>query len=184
MKLPKYFAITDRKQFRYDFEKQIRIMLDKGIKLFQLREKDLNSEELFKLAKIMENLLRNYDAKFVVNDRLDIALLTEAIGVHLPEKSIPIGEIKKKYPDLIVGKSCHSLEQCIEAEKEGADYIYFSPIFNVPNKGKAVGIEKLKEVCQAVSIPVYALGGINEKNIDQVFNAGAYGIASIRFFIS
>jgi thiamine-phosphate pyrophosphorylase len=181
--LPKYFAITDRKQFKYDFETQIKRMLDNGIRLFQLREKDLNSEELFNLAKKMKVLLEPYDAKFVVNDRLDIAILTGAIGVHLPEKSIPIREIKSKFPSIIVGKSCHSLEQAKKAEDEGADYIYFSPIFDVPNKGKGVGIEKLKEVCQKVKIPVYALGGINETNINQVLEAGAYGIAGIRLFI-
>ncbi len=183
MILRKFFAITDRKQFKYDFETQIKRMLDNGIRLFQLREKDLNSEELFKLAEKMEFLLQGYDAHFVVNDRLDIALLTGAVGVHLPERSIPIKKIKEKFPDIIVGKSCHTLEQAIKAEKEGADYIYFSPIFEVPNKSKPVGLEKLKEVCQSVKIPVYALGGITKEKIPEVLSTGAFGIAGIRLFI-
>jgi len=183
MKLERYFAITDRKKFKYDFFTQIKRMLDNGVRLFQLREKDLNSEDLYNLAVKMRKLLNKYNAHFVVNDRLDIALLSEADGVHLPEKSIPIKVIKQKYPHLLVGKSCHTLEQAIEAEKEGADYIYFSPIFEVPNKSKPVGLEKLKEVCERVNIPVYALGGITEDKIESVLRAGAYGIAGIRLFI-
>jgi thiamine-phosphate pyrophosphorylase len=183
MILRKFFAITDRKQFKYDFDTQIKKMLENGIRLFQLREKDLNSEELFKLAEKLENLLMGYDAHFVVNDRIDIALLTNASGVHLPEKSIPIKKIKDKFPNLIVGKSCHTLEQAINSEREGADYIYFSPIFDVPNKSKPVGLEALKEVCNSVNIPVYALGGITKDKIEDVLKAGAYGIAGIRLFI-
>jgi len=183
MKLEKFFAITDRKKFKYDFETQIKRMLDNGIRLFQLREKDLNSEDLYNLAIKLRKILDEYNAHFVVNDRLDIALLSGADGVHLPEKSIPIKVIKEKYPNLLVGKSCHTIEQAIQSEKEGADYIYFSPIFAVPNKAKPVGLEKLKEVCQRVKIPVYALGGITEDKIDSVLEAGAYGIAGIRLFI-
>ena len=82
--LKKFYAITDRKQFKYDFETQIKRMLDAGIRFFQLREKDLPSSELFRYAKIMEDLLKGYDAFFTVNERVDIAVLTGAAGVHLP----------------------------------------------------------------------------------------------------
>ncbi|WP_456402956.1 thiamine phosphate synthase [Persephonella sp.] len=181
--LKKFYAITDRKQFKYDFEVQIERMLKNGIRFFQLREKDLNSEELFKLSKKMESLLKGYDAFFTVNDRLDIAVVTGAVGVHLPEKSIPINEIRRKFPDIIIGKSCHSLEDALKAEKEGADYIFISPIFETPNKGKPLGISYLKEVVKQINIPVYALGGINEENIKDVLNTGVFGVAGIRIFI-
>ena len=181
--LKKYYAITDRKQFRYDFETQIKRMLDSGIRMFQLREKDLSSDQLFDLASKLENLLHGYDASFFVNDRVDIAVLTGANGVHLPSKSVPIDAVKHKFPDLIVGKSCHSVEDAVRAEKEGADYITFSPIFETPKKGKPKGLNELKKVVEVVSIPVYALGGITEEKIPDVLKTGAYGVAGIRLFI-
>ncbi len=183
MPLKKFYAITDRKQFVRPFEEQIKRILDKGIRMFQLREKDLPSDELFSLAEKMANILHGYNAVLIINDRVDVAVLTGANGVHLPEKSIPIEAIKHKFPDLIVGKSCHSLEGALKAEKEGADYITFSPIFSSPGKGKPVGLEALKEVVSAVNIPVYALGGITENKIKDVLETGAYGIAGIRLFI-
>ena len=181
--LKKYYAITDRKQFRYGFETQIKRMLDSGIRMFQLREKDLTSGELFELASKIEKLLSGYDASFFVNDRVDIAVLTGANGVHLPSKSVPVEAVKHKFPSLIVGKSCHSVEDAVRAEKEGADYITFSPVFNTPGKGKPKGLEALKEVVKAVTIPVYALGGITEERIPEVLKTGVYGIAGIRLFI-
>lgn len=183
MPLKKFYAITDRKQFVRPFEEQIKRMLDKGIRMFQLREKDLPSDELFYLAEKMANLLQGYDAVLLINDRVDIALSVGANGVHLPEKSIPVEVVKHKFPDLIVGKSCHSLEGALKAQKDGADYITFSPIFYSPNKGNPVGIEKLREVVKKLSIPVYALGGINKDNIKEVLDAGAFGVAGIRLFI-
>ena len=181
--LKKFYAITDRKQFKREFEDQIKRMLDKGIRMFQLREKDLTPEEIFRYAEKMERLLDGYDAIFLVNDRVDIAVLSGADGVHIPENGIPIEPIKHKFPELIVGKSCHSLECAKKAEKEGADFITFSPIFDTPKKGTPKGIEKLKEVVGSVNIPVYALGGITEEKILEVLNAGAFGIAGIRLFI-
>ncbi|WP_457644309.1 thiamine phosphate synthase [Persephonella sp.] len=181
--LKKFYAITDRKQFRYDFEIQIKRMLEAGIRLFQLREKDLPSYELFEYAVKMEKLLKGYDAFFTVNERVDIAVLTGAVGVHLPEKSIPVDVVKHKFPDLIIGKSCHSLESALNAEREGADYIFFSPIFKTPGKGRPVGLEELRKVVRKVKIPVYALGGITEDRIPDVLDTGAYGVAGIRIFI-
>ena len=181
--LKKYYAITDRKQFKRDFEEQVKRMLSKGIRMFQLREKDLPDEELFYLAENMKNLLDGYDTVLLINSRVDIAVLTGAEGVHLPERSIPVEAVKHKFPELIVGKSCHSIESAKKAEEAGADFITFSPIFETPGKGKPVGLKKLKEVVDAVNIPVYALGGITEENIPEVLSTGAYGIAGIRLFI-
>ncbi|WP_457643347.1 thiamine phosphate synthase [Persephonella sp.] len=183
MFLKKYYAITDRKQFIYGFETQIKRMLDAGIRMFQLREKDLPADELFSLAEKMEKLLHGYDASLFINDRLDVALIVGATGVHLPSKSLPIENIKHKFPQIIVGKSCHTIEEAVQAEKEGADYITFSPVFSTPGKGKPVGLEALKAVVKAVKIPVYALGGITEDRIPDVLATGAYGIAGIRLFI-
>ena len=181
--LQKFYAITDRKQFKHPFEEQIKLMLDKGIRMFQLREKDLPSDELLNYALKLKEITKGYDAYFFINDRVDIAVLSDANGVHLPEKSIPIEDIKHKFPDLIVGKSCHSLKSAIQAEKDGADYITIAPVFEVEGKGEPLGLEKVKEVVENLNIPVYALGGITEDKIPQVLETGVYGIAGIRLFI-
>ncbi len=179
----KFYAITDRKQFKRPFEEQIKLMLDKGIRMFQLREKDLPSDELLDYALKLKELIKGYDAYFLINDRVDIAVLSDANGVHLPEKSVPIELIKNKFPDLIVGKSCHSLKSAVQAEKDGADYITIAPIFKVEGKGEPLGLEKLKEITGNVNIPVYALGGITENRIPDVLKTKVYGIAGIRLFI-
>ncbi len=181
--LQKFYAISDRKQFKHPFEKQISLMLEKGIRMFQLREKDLPSDELLKYALRLKELIKGYDAYFFINERVDIAVLSDANGVHLPEKSIPVEAVKHKFSDLIVGKSCHSLECALQAEKDGADYITVAPVFHVEGKGEPLGLEKLREIVESVNIPVYALGGINEKNISDVLKTGVYGVAGIRLFI-
>jgi thiamine-phosphate pyrophosphorylase len=158
-------------------------MLEKGIRMFQLREKDLPSDELLNYALRLKEITRGYDSYIFINERVDIAVLSDSNGVHLPEKSIPIEAIKHKFSDLIVGKSCHSLKSAIEAEKNGADYITVAPVFKVEGKGKPLGLEKLKEIVENVSIPVYALGGITEEKIPEVLKTGVYGIAGIRLFI-
>ena len=181
--LQKFYAITDRKQFKRPFEEQIKRQLQKGIRMFQLREKDLPAQEIYNYAILMRELLRGYDAYLFINDRVDIAVMVHAEGVHLPSNGLPVEAVKHSFPELIVGKSCHSIEEAIEAEKQGADYIFFSPIFETPNKGKPKGLEELKKVVSSVNIPVYALGGISEDKIKQVLDTGVYGIAGIRVFI-
>ncbi len=181
--LQKFYAITDRKQFKRPFEEQIKRQLQKGIRMFQLREKDLPSGDLYSYAVKMRELFKGYDAFLFINDRVDIAVMVHAEGVHLPSNSIPVEAVKHKFPELIVGKSCHSLEEALKAEEEGADYIFFSPIFESPGKGKPKGLEELKRVVDSLSIPVYALGGITEDKVKPVLETGAYGIAGIRIFI-
>jgi len=183
MILPKFYCITDRKKFKKPFKEQILYLAKKGIRLFQIREKDLSSEELFYLCKETKEALKGYDVFIFVNDKVDIAYILNLAGVHLPEKSIPIKDIKSKFPNLIVGKSCHSIESAKKAEEEGADYIFYSPIFAVEGKDKPKGLEGLKDVLKNVKIPVYALGGINKQNLQEVLNTGVYGIASIRLFL-
>ena len=183
-KLPKFYGITDSSRFGFDVERQVNRMKEKGVGIIQLREKDLNSYELFNLAKEYREITKRYNILLTINDRLDIALLVGADGIHLPEKSIPVSVIKSKFPDMIVGKSCHNLDCAIKSEREGADYIYYSPIFSVEGKGEPVGLKGLSEVVKKVNIPVYALGGIKEKNIKEILDAGAYGIAGIRLFNS
>ena len=181
--LHKFYFITDRKKFKKPFIDTIKDVLDKGVRLIQIREKDLLDIELFKLTEDVLKICEGYDVKVIINSRLDIALLLNLDGVHLPEKGLPIDHIKKKFPHLIVGKSCHSLECGLKAWGDGANYIFISPIFPVENKAPPIGLEKLKEIVDKLPIPVYALGGINKRNVNLVLDTGVYGIASIRYFL-
>ncbi len=183
-KLQKFYAITDRKQYKKPLLYQIEEILKNKTQMIQIREKDLPSKKLLSLCKEVKCLMKNFkNSCLIINERVDIALLCGADGVHLPENSFDVKDIKRKFPKLIVGKSCHSLECAKKAEEERADYIIFSPIFYVPNKGKPQGLEKLKEVVNNVKIPVYALGGINRQNIDDVLKTGVFGVAGIRLFL-
>jgi thiamine-phosphate pyrophosphorylase len=179
----KFYFITDRKQFSKPFLDTIKEILDKGIRLIQIREKDLPDYDLFKLTEDVLRISQGYDVKVFINSRVDIAAILKLDGVHLPSKSIPILAIKHRFPDLMVGKSCHSVEDIIKAQEEGSDYVYISPIFKVEGKGQPIGIEGLKEVLKVSKIPVYALGGINKSNYEEVIKTGVYGIAGIRFFL-
>ena len=183
-KLQKFYAITDRKQFKKPFLYQIEEILRNKTQMIQIREKDLNTKELLSICKEVKCIMQSYkNSCLIINERVDIAILCGADGVHLPENSFDVKDVKKSFPHLIVGKSCHSLECAKVAEEQGADYITFSPIFYVPNKGKPQGLDKLKEVVNQISIPVYALGGINSSNIDDVLKTGVFGVASIRLFL-
>ena len=129
-------------------------------------------------------------ARVLVNDRLDVALAANAAGVHLGEKSLPV-EVVAEWRrstgrlDFLIGVSCHSLESARAAERGGADYIFFGPVFATPSKaafGAPQGIERLREVCASVEIPVLAIGGVNVENARECIAAGAAGIAAIRLF--
>lgn len=168
-----------------------------GVDWIQIREKDLSGKDGAQLThsaiKRSANSAasRATPAKILVNDRLDIALSEGASGVHLSERGLPISETKRLVNSLgssrefRVGKSCHSLEAARSAEKSGADYIFFGPIFATPSKaayGASQGLEHLAAVCRAVAIPVIAIGGITLANCPACLAAGASGIAAIRLF--
>jgi len=153
-----------------------------GAKIIQLRAKELARSEFLKLAKEIAKMCIAYDAMFIVNDYLEIALEVNACGVHLGEDDLPVAEAKKQAPGLLIGRSTHSLEEAIEIEKQGADYIAFGAIFPTATKGRPTplqGIEKLREVCAEVKKPVVAIGGINRANLAQVKSAGAAAAAFI-----
>jgi len=171
-----------------------------GIDWVQIREKDLSARELASLTRQTVTMAGKYSAKrspavrVLVNDRLDVAIAERAGGVHLGERSLPVAEAKRllasavhgKMVDesFLVGVSCHSLEAAQTAERDGADYIFFGPIFRTPSKesfGAPQGIARLRQVC-AVTIPVLAIGGISQENVNSCIEAGAAGIAAIRLF--
>ena len=166
-----------------------------GVNWIQIREKDLSGRNCGLLTR--EALQRaakspaSNAARIVVNDRLDVALSEGAGGVHLGENSLPLPEAKRLVKaqalsqHFLIGVSCHSLEAARSAASGGADYLFFGPIFATPRKaafGAPQGLERLAEVCRAVSIPVLAIGGITLVNASACLAAGASGIAAIRLF--
>jgi thiamine-phosphate pyrophosphorylase len=133
--------------------------------------------------------------RVVVNDRLDVAIAERAGGAHLGEKSLPVAEAKRLIASTVhkhsvdnsflIGLSCHSIEGALAAEGNGADYIFFGPIFATPSKaafGEPQGLGRLAEVCCTVRIPVLAIGGITLDNAEPCLAAGAVGVAAIRLF--
>jgi len=155
----------------------LRQFLKGGAKLIQLRAKELSSGDFFALAKEARQITRDAGAMFIVNDRADIALACGADGVHLGQDDLPLEAARKILgKEKIIGVSTHDLAQASEAESGGADYIGFGPIFGTTTKDTGYsprGLEMLREVRQAVKIPLVAIGGITESNVAEVWKAGA-----------
>jgi len=166
----------------------IRRVAAAGIDWIQIREKDLEARSLVELVRLAVAEARSASTKVLVNDRLDVALAAGAAGVHLGENSLPVETVSEWRRsagrlDFRIGVSCHSSDSARAAERGGADYILFGPVFATPSKasfGPPQGIERLREVCAAVEIPVLAIGGVNAENVVACITAGAAGIAAIR----
>ncbi len=157
--------------------------LKAGVKAIQLREKDLSTRELLRLAYKMRELTKKYNAKLFINDRLDIALAVEADGVHLTQNSIPADAVRKIVKKkLLIGVSTHSLKEAKEAERAGADFITLGPIYRTPSKlkyGSPLGIDTLRKISKKIKIPVFAIGGVKGSRIKDLKKAEAYGVAMI-----
>lgn len=178
------YLITDRKQVAGgDLCLALEGALRGGVRAVQLREKDLNSRELFDLACRLRGLTSRYGAKLLINDRLDIAMAVGADGVHLGESSMPVERVREIAGDgMFIGVSCHCLSGAVAAREGGADFITFSPVYHTPSKagyGDPVGTERLAEACRLLRMPVFALGGIKPENVRAVMGHGAHGIALI-----
>jgi len=153
-----------------------------GAKIIQLRGKHQSKKELLPLAQQLKNLCAEHNILFIVNDYLDIALATDADGLHLGQNDLPLKVARKLLPiDKILGCSTHSVEQAIAAEAEGVDYIGVGSIYPTPSKETAtvVGLDTLHQVRQAVSLPLVAIGGITRDNAAEVIAAGADSVAVI-----
>jgi thiamine-phosphate pyrophosphorylase len=165
-----------------------------GIDWIQIREKDMPARDLLDLASAAMSAVAGVSgsrARIIVNDRLDVALAARASGVHLGESSMPVAAVSEWRAgggaprEFLIGASCHSLESALAAERDGADYIFFGPIFATPSKaalGAPQGLGRLMEVCSKVRIPVLAIGGVTTENARDCVSSGAAGIAAIRMF--
>ncbi|MCX8069345.1 MAG: thiamine phosphate synthase [Thermodesulfovibrionales bacterium] len=179
------YLITDRKIFNReeDFYMAIRESLRAGIKMIQLREKDLSDRDLLKMAFKMREITAEFGARLFINNRLDIALCVKADGIHLGHMSMPIKAIKSIVEDrLQIGMSTHSIKEAIESEFDGADFLTFGPVFATPSKmkyGEPLGIQLLTEAVKKIKIPLFAIGGIKLDNLKDVKTTGAKNIALI-----
>lgn len=159
-------------------------MVKGGADCLQLRDKGLLSQkELIDAGTAICALAKDAGVSFIVNDKIDIALVVDADGVHLGQNDTPIKVARRMLPkDKLIGISTHSLAQAVQAESSGADYIGFGPIYPTPTKPdyKSVGLTALKEASREISIPLVAIGGINKDNILEVLKSGARIVAVVR----
>jgi len=169
---------------------KIRNAASTGINWIQIREKNLETRVLAELVRSAIAASRETHMSVLVNDRLDVALATGAAGVHLGETSLQVETVAEwrrsaGRAEFLIGASCHSIEAAEAAAGAGADYLFFGPVFATPSKaafGAPQGIERLREVCRSVRIPVLAIGGITVENAHSCIAAGAAGLAAIRLF--
>jgi thiamine-phosphate pyrophosphorylase len=156
-----------------------------GARILQYREKHAGRREMVKTAQQIRKITGKYGTLFIVNDFIDIALIVNADGVHLGQDDIPIAAARKiTPPGFMIGRSTHSLEQAIEAEKQGAAYIGSGPVFATPTKEDyiPIGIDTVKQVIETVHIPVVAIGDLNLDNISQLQKIGVKNFAMVRAF--
>lgn len=156
--------------------------LDAGIRLIQLREKDLDAGALLRLARQLRRMTAAAGALLIINDRLDIAMAAEADGVHLGQTDLPAGAARGLAPELIIGISTHSVAEARRAELDGASYINIGPLFPTRSKdwaGNFLGLDGLREIAAGVQIPFTVMGGIKLEHIPVLRAAGADAIAVI-----
>ncbi|MEK6947254.1 MAG: thiamine phosphate synthase [Nanoarchaeota archaeon] len=177
------YFITDSRLTRKTVIEDVKSAIKGGVKIIQYREKDASKEQMLAEAKEIKKLCKKNSVIFLVNDRIDIALESDADGVHLGQDDENYETARKLLgKNKIIGLTTHDVRESVEAEKLGADYIGLSPIFPTSTKadaGKACGTEMIAQVKKYVKIPVVAVGGINESNISQVLKAGAKNLAII-----
>ena len=183
--LPRLYLITARQltQNQEEFLHRIEAALAAGVRLVQMREKDLSAAELFQLGQKLRKLTQAYQARLLINDRIDLALALDADGVHLSESSLPVDKARQLIGGhRLIAVSTHRKDQILQAASAGADFVTFSPIFATPSKlsfGPPQGLAELKLACQAAPLPVFALGGITADRVTGCQQAGAFGVAVI-----
>jgi thiamine-phosphate pyrophosphorylase len=176
------YLITDRIISGLSLTEIAKQAISAGIRLIQLREKNMSRRELYKEAISIRALTMQYHITFIINDYVDIALTVNADGVHLGQEDMPIKEVRKILgKNKIIGISTHSLKQAIDAQRSGADYIGFGPIFKTTTKdaGNPKGVKPLIEIKKHIKIPVVAIGGITVENAFLALKAGADAVAVV-----
>ena len=187
----KLYAVTDIRTMSTPGQKKeilskVEAAYRGGADIVQLRAKGLSDYQLMDLGRSLKKIAERWRKLFFLNDRPDLAIALRADGVHIGQEDFSIPAVRKLARlaswDLFIGKSTHSLQQAVEAEKEGADYIAVGPVFATPTKPDypAVGLDLLKKVSHNSKIPFVAIGGINLLNLHAVLKTGARRIAGVR----
>jgi len=177
------YAVTDRHWLNGEtLYQQVEKALKGGVTFVQLREKELDKEDFLSEALSIKKLCREYGVPFVINDSVEVAIASGADGVHVGQSDMEADDVRAMIgPDKILGVSTETVEEAILAEKRGADYLGVGTVFPTGSKDDAIPVthETLKAICDAVSIPVIAIGGITVGNLKELSGSGICGIAVI-----
>ncbi len=183
MKELKLYLVTDSDILRgRDFYNSIEEALKGGVTMLQLREKNASGKEFLEKAIKLRELTKKYNVKFIINDRVDIAMLCDADGVHVGQSDIPANKVRELIgEDKIVGVSARTVEEALTAKENGADYLGVGAMFTTRTKldAKSVSIEKLKEIKELIKLPVVAIGGLSLSNIDKLKECNVDGYAVV-----
>ena len=184
----KIYLVTDEKACnRKDLYKCIEESIKGGVKIVQLREKNISTKDFYEKALKVKEICKNYGVLFIINDRLDIAQIVKADGVHLGQSDMPIEKAREILKDkFLIGATARNIEEAKKAELLGADYIGSGAIFGTSTKdnAKKLEMEELKKIVTSVKIPVFAIGGININNINLLKTIGLQGICSVSGILS
>ncbi len=154
-----------------------------GALALQLRERDLSAKALLSLAHEVQRLAASRPIQLLINDRIDVALALDGVGVHLRSNSLPVSVARRLLGDQrLLGVSAHSVDEVVQAEAGGADYVVLGPIYETPSKqvfGPPLGLRRLEEACRLVRIPVIGIGGVTATRASEMRRAGAFGVAVI-----
>ncbi|MEO8339859.1 MAG: thiamine phosphate synthase [Nitrospirota bacterium] len=177
-------VVTDRHQTKgRPLVPLLQRVLTAGISAIQLRERDLSARELVTLAREVQTVIAISKSQLLINDRIDVALAFEGVGVHLRSNSLPLSVARQMLGEQrLLGISVHSVEEGLLAESQGADYIVLGPIYETPSKqmfGPPLGIHTLEKACTLVRIPIIGIGGVTAARAREMRRAGAFGAAVI-----
>jgi len=177
------YAVTDRRWLKGStLSEQVEQAILGGATFVQLREKELDARHYTDEAVVMKALCSRYHVPFVIDDNVDVALMADADGVHVGQSDMEAGDVRALIGEnKILGVSAQTVEQAVQAEKKGADYLGVGAVFPTGTKEDADNVtpETLKAICDAVSIPVIAIGGINRDNVMRLSGSGICGIAVV-----
>lgn len=177
------YAVTDRSWLNgREMKDVIKESLEGGVTFLQLREKKISREDFLEEAREIKKLCNEYNVPFIVNDDVEIALMTDADGVHVGQSDMEAGLVRERLgEDKIIGVSARTVEQAVLAEQRGADYLGVGAVFGTSTKddAKKLDIKTVKEICAAVSIPVVAIGGVSLENIRELEGSGVCGAAVV-----
>jgi len=183
-KVLKLYLVTNRYQDSLEnFLEKVEAACRSGVTIIQLREKNLTTNQYYHLAKQVKEITDAYQVPLIIDDRLDVCLAVDAAGLHIGDDELPVSVARQVLgPDKILGVTAKTVKRALEAEEGGADYLGTGAIFPTITKENApiTLISTLKTICQTVSIPVVAIGGLTSENIDQLIGTGIAGVAVVR----